>query len=87
MRIYRKESMQGYWDKIEKEGPLRFVLLRGSLMGWIMGLISLRTLGTYHPGACLLLIVFWWAVGLLLGLGAWFLFLHCNKKESNRDTP
>jgi hypothetical protein len=85
MRTYREESRQGYWDEIRNEGLLRFVMLRGSLAGLIMGSICFPSLGTFHPLTGFLFMVFWWAIGLILGIGTWFLCLHREKKERNRD--
>jgi hypothetical protein len=81
MMIYRKESMQFYWDKVRTEGPLRFIMLRGSLLGLIMAAALSPTLRMLQPFGCLLFVVFCWSVGLFLATGTWVICLHRNDQR------
>jgi len=81
MMTHRKESMQFYWDKVRKEGPLRFIMLRGSLLGLIMVAVLFPTLRLLQPFSCLLLVVYCWSVSLFLATGTWIICLHRNDQR------
>jgi hypothetical protein len=84
MKTYRQDSLQRHWDKVLKEGWLRFVMLRGSWMGLIVVLISSPKLETLNPLTCSLFLALAWVIGLISTTGLWFLCLHRNEGERNR---
>jgi hypothetical protein len=80
MKIYRKELMEPYWDKVRERGLLRYMMLRGSLWGLMMVAILFPILRMLQPFSCLLFIVFCWSVGLFLATGIWIICLHRNER-------
>ena len=82
MWIYREKSIQRYWDKVQSEGCLRFVALRGSLLGALLTGLSFHAVRTSPPLPFFLFVALCWTFGLLAMMGLWFLCFH-RRKFSN----
>jgi hypothetical protein len=80
----REESRQRQWDKLEKQGAFRFILIRGSFWGLMMGAVFSLTLRTWHFHSWALFMLIWWIGGLIWGAITWLLSWYGYKKERTR---